>query len=243
LRRLGREQGERFGAEFAEVCVKSLERTAEGFVAGGHHGRTLILATGVNDNFPEFPGCQDYVGRSMFWCIICDGHKTIGKRVIIAGQEDEAAVTAMQMLNFTEHLTFVTNSAPGSSNLTEGGIERLRVANVPFYEGRIERLEGKGGVMSAAVLETGDWLEGDMLFSIKAADPKNDLARLIGVKLSASGYVEVDHEQRTNIPRVYAAGDLTRPFAHQIVSAAHEGATAAQAANYDLYRPDQREDG
>jgi thioredoxin reductase (NADPH) len=242
LRRLGREQAERFGAEFAEVCVKSLERTPEAFLAAGHVGRTLILATGVNDNFPEFPGCQDYVGRSMFWCIICDGHKTIGKHVVIAGREDEAAVTAMQMLNFTERLTFVTNVPPGESSLTESGLERLAMARISFHEGRIQRLHGQDGVMSAVVLDTGEWLEADMLFSIEDADPKNELARQLGVELSLGGYVQVDSHQRTNVRRVYAAGDLTRPFAHQIVSAAHEGATAAQAANYDLYRPEQREE-
>lgn len=61
------------------------------------------------------------------------------------------------------------------------------------------------------------------------------------VQANSEGYVTVDEEQRTNVPRVYAAGDVTRVFSHQVVTAAHEGATAAQAANYDLYRPEQRE--
>ena len=51
---------------------------------------------------------------------------------------------------------------------------------------------------------------------------------------------EINSEQRTNVKRVYAAGDVTRLFAHQIVTAAHEGAVAGIAANYDLYRPEQR---
>jgi thioredoxin reductase (NADPH) len=50
-----------------------------------------------------------------------------------------------------------------------------------------------------------------------------------------------DLEQRTYVPGLYAAGDVTKVFAHQVVTAAHEGATAAQAANYDLYAPWQRE--
>jgi thioredoxin reductase (NADPH) len=61
------------------------------------------------------------------------------------------------------------------------------------------------------------------------------------VACDEAGYVMTDNEQRTNVERLYAAGDLTKPFAHQIVTAAHEGATAGQAANYDLYRPEQRE--
>ena len=49
-------------------------------------------------------------------------------------------------------------------------------------------------------------------------------------------------EQRTNVRRFYAAGDVTRNFAQQIASAVHEGSMAAQAANYDLYERDQGED-
>jgi thioredoxin reductase (NADPH) len=63
----------------------------------------------------------------------------------------------------------------------------------------------------------------------------------LGVACDEAGYVVADNEQRTNVERVYGAGDVTREFAHQVVTAAHEGATAAQAANYDLYRPEQRE--
>jgi alkyl hydroperoxide reductase subunit F len=53
------------------------------------------------------------------------------------------------------------------------------------------------------------------------------------------GYIKSDTEQRTSGPFVYAAGDCTRLFAHQIVTAAHEGATAAQTLNYDLFKVDE----
>ena len=72
------------------------------------------------------------------------------------------------------------------------------------------------------------------------AIPNNSLAKQLEVKLSEQGYIETNEEQRTNVEHVYAAGDITRPYSHQIVTAAHEGSMAAQAANYDLYRPQQR---
>ncbi len=65
------------------------------------------------------------------------------------------------------------------------------------------------------------------------------LARSLGVALSGGGYITVDTEQRTSEPFVYAAGDCTRLLAHQIVTAAHEGATAAQTLNYDLFHADE----
>jgi thioredoxin reductase len=59
------------------------------------------------------------------------------------------------------------------------------------------------------------------------------------VALSGGDYITVDTEQRTSEPFVYAAGDCTRLLAHQIVTAAHEGATAAQTLNYDLFHADE----
>jgi thioredoxin reductase len=61
------------------------------------------------------------------------------------------------------------------------------------------------------------------------------------VALNAGGYITVDTEQRTSQPGVYAAGDCTRLFAHQIATAAHEGATAAQTLNADLFAADEAE--
>ena len=59
-------------------------------------------------------------------------------------------------------------------------------------------------------------------------------------KSAENGYVETDEEQRTSAP--FAAGDVTRLFAHQVVTASHEGATAGITANYDLYEEWQKHD-
>ena len=88
-------------------------------------------------------------------------------------------------------------------------------------------------------LEDGRELPVDHLFSHQGAAPQTALARSLGLEMSGSGYITVDTEQRTSEPFVYAAGDCTRLLAHQIVTAAHEGATAAQTLNYDLFQADE----
>jgi thioredoxin reductase (NADPH) len=55
------------------------------------------------------------------------------------------------------------------------------------------------------------------------------------VALSADGYIVVDSEQKTSVPGVFAAGDVTRLHSHQVTTAVHEGGQAASAANYYLY--------
>ena len=93
--------------------------------------------------------------------------------------------------------------------------------------------------MREIVTLAGERIELDLMFSMQGCDPNVALAESLGVQLDR-GFIRTDEEQRTNVSRVYAAGDVTKAFAHQVVTAAHEGAQAAQAANYDLYRPDQR---
>jgi len=92
------------------------------------------------------------------------------------------------------------------------------------------------------MLDSGTTIPTDFVFSVQPATPLVALAKQLGVKLTRDGYINSDVEQRTNIKRFYAAGDVTHSFAHQIASAVHEGSMAAQAANYDLYGPDQLED-
>jgi thioredoxin reductase (NADPH) len=94
-------------------------------------------------------------------------------------------------------------------------------------------------MLASLQLEDGRELPVEHLFSHQGATPQTALARSLGVELSGGGYIQADTEQRTSEPFVYAAGDCTRLLAHQIVTAAHEGATAAQTLNYDLFQADE----
>ena len=247
LRQLGRRQAERFGTGFIDAFVDSIQREGDGFVVNGvapaARGRTLILATGVTDILPQFENedARDYWGTSLYWCITCDGYKARGASVMVVGNDDSAATTCLQFLEFTDKLTFVSNQPEGRCAVSDEQRDALRAAGVDFYEGRLKRVDGTGGRMRAVELEDGRRIELEFLFNQQGAVPNSDLARALGVPIDESGYVTVDAEQRTSVRRVYAAGDLTKAYAHQVATAAHEGATAAISANYDLYSPEQRE--
>lgn len=69
--------------------------------------------------------------------------------------------------------------------------------------------------------------------------PNTARSRSLGVALNDEGYITADIEGRTNVPGIFAAGDVTRLFSHQVVTAAHEGAAAASAIIYELYEKDK----
>ncbi|GAA2605076.1 MULTISPECIES: NAD(P)/FAD-dependent oxidoreductase [Streptomyces] len=246
LRDLGRRQlahypHVRFAAHRATGVVGDARR---GFTvqAQGHvwWARAVVLATGVLDHFPHFPDWQDYVGRSMFWCIACDGYESRGRRILVVGHTDAAAGEAMQLHSLTRQVRLLTNSR--RDDISTRFRRRLAAAGVPIVHDRIETAEGTGGRLSAIVTRGGERLPLDALFSIQGATPETALARGLGVRLNAHGYVEVDTEQHTSVPGVYAAGDITAPHSHQVSAAVQEGAQAASAANYFLYPPELRAD-
>jgi thioredoxin reductase (NADPH) len=245
LRELGKEQAERYGAEFFVDKVLAIKKNEKGFEALGQRGkyesRSVIIATGVMDLFPTFEDYVEYVGISLFWCITCDGYKTRDKKVVVVGNTDESVVTCLQFLNYTKDLFFITNCEDGMNKISAEYIERLRKHNIPYMHGCIETVKGKDGQVECIEMADGQRIETDFIFNQQGAAPNTEIAKDLGVTLDKHNYIISNDNQRTNIPFVYAAGDVTKQFAHQVVTAAHEGSMAAQAANYDLYTPEQKE--
>jgi thioredoxin reductase (NADPH) len=245
LRELGKKQAERFGTEFFTDVVEEIIKKDEIFVLRSNKkifkSRTIILATGVTDKFPLFDNYDECVGTSLFWCITCDGYKTKGKNVIIVGRDDEAAITAMQFLNYTKNLVFLTNCDKKQVSIQKKYLDRLKRAKIPVFYSCIITAETSKGKIKKIILDSGQELESDFMFSMQGAVPNSYLAKQIGVELNDAGYIKIGLEQRTNVSRCYAAGDVTNHFSHQIATAVHEGSMAGQAANYDLYTPEQRD--
>ena len=239
----GRTQAERFGARFYDTEVASLTQEGDGFLASAPeitlHGRAVVIATGVTDRWVQFPGYEEYIGRTMHWCIICDGYEMQGQRVVVAGNDDHAAELAIQMLDYQpENVTLLTNS--GALGLHPDKVQALHDREIRLVVGRIADARAREkGCFDALRLEGGEEIGLDHLFSAQGAEPNSELARSLGVELSVHGHITVDTEAHTSVPGVYAAGDVTRLFSHQVLTAAHEGGTAATALNYRLYQQDQ----
>lgn len=83
-------------------------------------------------------------------------------------------------------------------------------------------------------------VECEMVFVSTPKRPRTELARRLGAKADEAGYLVTDDAGRTTQDGLYAAGDATAAHSHQVTTAAHLGATAATAVNYDLYDRSER---
>lgn len=239
LRELGVKQAKKFGAKIILEAVSSVTKIAQGFSLktekNNYHSKAIILATGVSDLFPHFRSYEACIGKSLFWCLTCDGHKVIDKKVMVIGEDDNAVSTALQLLNFTKNICFITNKYFARHHISNKNLTRLKLHKIPFYEDELKDVKSTKGMIESVTLKSNKKINTDFIFNQQGAMPNSYLAKELGVKLSKDNYILVNKDQKTNRKGVYAAGDVTRVFSHQIVTASHEGSMAAQAANYDLY--------
>jgi thioredoxin reductase (NADPH) len=206
--------------------------------------RTLILATGVRDDFPRFPGWAECVGRSLFWCLFCDGYESAGRNVAVVGHDEESAEQALELLDFTDRITFVAGRSEGF-DLPEARLAEVHENGIAVHPCGVAEYTNADGRIEALVLddEHRTRVRVEMVFVSHRPAPRNEIALALGAAVNELGHIVVDSEAHTSVPGLYAAGDVTSLHDHQVSAAVHEGAEAAMAANYYLYRPVQRRPG
>ena len=244
----GRIQAKSFGVEFAEDTITTGKKHGSEFVLEGskekgektYTSRTVIICTGVKDLYPPFPKLFTYLGKSLFWCIVCDGYKVRNKKLVIVGHDDKATITAAEFLLFTDKITFLTNCDEGGDQITEEGFARLKKAGIPVVYGSIKSVQGTRGMMKSIELDNTIKISVDFMFNKQGYVPQSDIAATYGAIIEGEGFIKVDKEQRTNIEGLYAAGDVTNEAAHQIATAVHQGSVAATSANEFLLAPYQK---
>ncbi|HEU4686115.1 MAG TPA: NAD(P)/FAD-dependent oxidoreductase [Nitrospira sp.] len=237
----GREQVRRFGTEQAKDEIRAVSRTGEGFVLEGirrrYRSRTVLLATGLTHLLPDIPGAEACLGRSLLFCKDCDAYRMQGKRIAVYGRRNEAARYALAMLAFSPAVAVLTD---GKEALWDGQWEHdLSEYSIPVRRQRIRGLLHEDGWLRAVRFDDGPDCSVDAIFATRGDVCHTGLAEALGAAKDDEGQLRVDEDMRTAVPGLYAAGCLT-PANCQMIIAAGQGATAAQAINRDLFVEDLR---
>ncbi len=231
-----RKQAERFGAELVTDDVTSVDLTSDPKTvtvgATEYRAKTVVLATGSAYRNLGIPGEQELSGRGVSWCATCDGFFFRGQDIVVVGGGDSALEEATFLTRFADTVTLVhrRDTLRASKIMQERAMTNPKmrflwdtvvteaVGETKLEKLRIENLKtGEKGELAA----TG-------LFVAVGHDPRSELVKG-QVELDAEGYVvkHEAHSTRTNLPGVFAAGDLVDHTYRQAVTAAGSGCAAA----------------
>lgn len=191
----------------------------------------LVIATGVRDVFPEVENFFDHYGLSVFTCPSCDGYESEGKDVVVIGHGEQVAGFALELLDWARSITVVTNGRP-----FEGDDQRraaLARHGIDLVEEKISRFGGEPGALRSVVMSDGVERPADVVFFSIGHEPRHELFRELGCRITEEDTVEVDSDNQTTVEGVYAAGDVS-PGPHLIQVAAADGAIAGVAAAQSL---------
>ena len=202
--------------------------------AGGiFRGKTVVIATGADHRPLGLPREEQLVGRGVSYCAACDGMFYRGKTVAVVGGGNSAAADALVLSRIAGRVILIHRR--DTLRATRIYHEPLKKAgNVEFrWNSTVSELLGEDRLTGLRLkdVNTGEEsvLEVDGLFVSVGRTPATDLFRG-QVELDGGGYIVADESTRTNLPGVFAAGDVRTKALRQIVTAVADGAVASHYA-------------
>jgi thioredoxin reductase (NADPH) len=230
----GRQQAQNFGADLVEEDILDLSPEADGVHVVAESGRefigkALVLAAGATRNKLGAPGERDLLGKGVSYCVECDAGFYRNQDVALVGGGSAAAGGAVTMTSYASNVSLVCDKLEVASSLRE----KLASSGVKLYEGvKVDKILG-GSDVEGIQLSNGEVLPLQGVFIELGAKGAMELSSALGVQLDEKmRYIETDKKQRTNIPGVFAAGDICGPPL-QMAKAVGEGCVAGiEAANY-----------
>ncbi|MGM0404808.1 MAG: NAD(P)/FAD-dependent oxidoreductase [Thermoplasmatota archaeon] len=201
-----------------------------------YKAKKVILATGQERRRLGLDREGKLTGRGVSYCATCDAAFYNDKTVGVVGGGDAALASALLLVEYAEKVYILYRKEDFSRP------EPIRVEEVkqneniePIFNVNVDDLIGKEK-LSGVKLDNGETLEIDGLFIEIGSIPSNELGKQIGVKIVDDGYIKTDENRRTNVPGIYAAGDIIDSPLKQAITAAGQGAEAAASAYEDLQR-------
>lgn len=198
-----------------------------------YKSKSLLIASGSKPRQLDVPGELKYTGKGVAYCAICDGPLFKNKNVFIAGGGNSAVEAALDMTKFAASVTLVHRSQLRADKILTDQLYNNPKISV-YLKTKILKIVGTE-VMSGLFLENVDTLEqfalkGDGIFIEIGYTPNVGAFKKL-LKLNKRGEIITNDKKETNIPGIFAAGDVTDSIYKQIIVAASDGAIAALAIN------------
>lgn len=238
-----RQQAERFGARIllddaVRVDLDGPVKTIETGAGETFRARAVILAMGSAYRKLGLPDEERLTGRGVSWCATCDGFFFREQKIIVVGGGDSAMEEALFLTRFASKVTVVhrRDEFRASKIMAQRALDHPKIEVA--WNSEVARLNGAEKLESVTLRDTVTGAEREIaatgLFVAIGHDPRSELVTGT-VDTDAAGFVLVDHPStRTNLPGVFAAGDLVDHTYRQAITAAGTGCAAAQDAQHFL---------
>ena len=214
---------------------------------GVYETKTVILATGAN---PRPIGCKGedlFKGTGVSYCATCDANFFRGLEVFVVGGGDAAVEEAMYLTKFARKVSVIhrRDELRAAKSIQERAFKNEKMHFI--WDSVVDELDGDGVLQKMTVrnVKTGELTtyeadpeEGRFgVFGFIGRIPNSKIFQNTGLAMNEAGYIPTDEEMRTNLPGVYAAGDIRVKSLRQVVTAVSDGAIAA--VNAEKYITEQ----
>lgn len=231
-----RGQAERFGTKIEFGEVSKLERRDDSvvLVVDGNEvtADAVLIATGSNYRKLGVPGEEEYYARGVHYCATCDGAFYAGKRLIVVGGGNSGVQEAMFLTRFAIHIDLLVRSELKASEVLQRKLEEMSDKITVHTNVTVEEILSENEVVTGARVkdrasDDERAIEADGVFVFIGLLPNTAFLEGSGIELDEVGLIKTDADLQTNLPGVFAAGDVRSHATMQIASAVGDGATAA----------------
>lgn len=228
------QQARRFGAELMPEDVTSIDFSKRPFTvwtdSGEYQSEAIIIATGASAKWLGLPNEKRLQGRGVTACATCDGFFFKNKDVVVIGGGDTAMEEALFLTRYVNHVTLLHRRATfRASKIMQERVRKNPKIDV-LMESEVIDVLGDNAVTGVRIrnTRTGEEmnLEVQGVFLAIGHQPNTDLFKGI-INMDKVGYIVPVEHTMTNIPGVFAAGDVTDHRYRQAVTAAGDGCRAA----------------
>ena len=228
-------QAEAFGARIEMQNVSSIDKKGDVFSVATkkvvYEAPYLCIATGAIHRDLGVPGEENLKGRGVSYCAVCDGPFFRNKKIFVIGGGDSACSEAIYLSTLSKDVTIVHRR--DSFRAQKAVVDKMLAAGVkPVYDSVVKSINGTNKVESLTLqnVKTGEEtvVETDAVFIFTGMLPQTELVDML--PKDQAGYIITNDEMETDVPGLFAAGDVRSKSFRQVVTAVSDGAIAAHKA-------------
>ncbi|EQB70211.1 MAG: hypothetical protein AMDU4_FER2C00258G0014 [Ferroplasma sp. Type II] len=231
-----------YGKIITEIDVRDIKKDGEKFKIITNRSeftaRALIVTTGTTHRKMNVKGEDEYYGKGISYCSTCDGYLFKGKDVAVIGGGNSGAISALYLNGIAKTVSVIAHSK--IKKCEDAYIKAIDEKKIPFIlNAETEEFIGDGKKLTGMKYKdivTGEekTVNLDGIFVYIGVIPQTAFLKNIGVVLDRHGFIVADEKGRTNVPGIYAAGDVLSGSEEQIATAVGEGSKAAITLYTDI---------